>query len=188
MRFSLVKNFCPSCGGSLLSDVEAQNIANITKKIQSQDFIISLSNQLSKELVQNLIYDLGIFFKFELEKTFQRDISDITEGKPPLPQEEDPVTESELDLSPKEKRPLRPITRKGENLREIQRVSRPQDRFVEEHESEYGEDEDFEDEELDDEEEDSSDSIAQKVNRLKQVYKTSPTLKKISAISRIDED
>lgn len=186
MRFSLVKNFCPSCGGSLLSDIEAQNIANITKKIQSQDFIISLSNQLSKELVQNLIYDLGIFFKFELEKTFQRDISDLSESKVSFAQEMEVVTEPVAEITPKEKRPLRPITRGGEGLKELQRISKPQERIEEE--SEYDEDgDDFEDEDFD-EGDGSPDSIIQKVNRLKQVYKTSPTLKKISAISRIDED
>lgn len=187
MRFSLVKNFCPSCGGSLLSDVEAQNIANITKKIQSQDFIISLSNQLSKDLVQNLVYDLGIFFKFELEKTFQRDISDITEPKISSPQELEVISEPPAGASSKEKRPLRPITRKGEGLRDLQRISKPQDRISEEYEDEYEEDDDLGDDESDGDE-DSENSIAQKVNRLKQVYQTSPTLKKISAISRIDED
>ena len=189
MRFSLVKNFCPSCGGSLLSDLEAQNISNITKKIQSQDFIISLSNQLSKELVQNLIYDLGIFFKFELEKTYQRDNPDFIEVKPSLDQEPEQDTVSLAEASPKEKRPLRQITRGGEGLRDLQRMSRHQTRELEERESEYEEDdnEDFEDDESD-EVGNSSNSIAQKVQRLKQVYNTSPTLKKISAISRIDED
>jgi hypothetical protein len=66
-------------------------------------------------------------------------------------------------------------------------MSKPQDRISEDYEDESEEDDEFGDDESDGDE-DSENSIAQKVNRLKQVYQTSPTLKKISAISRIDED
>ena len=63
MRFSIAKNFCPSCGSNLLSDLDFNEINAINKKLQSQDFIITLSNQINKDLVKNLVYDLSIFCK-----------------------------------------------------------------------------------------------------------------------------
>ena len=68
MRFALVKNFCPSCGASLLSDDDASEIAGISKRLQGQEFIIALSATLSKDMIQNLVYDLSIYIKFDLSK------------------------------------------------------------------------------------------------------------------------
>lgn len=68
MRFALVKNFCPSCGASLLSDDDASEIAGISKRLQGQEFIISLAATLSKDMIQNLVYDLSIYIKFDLSK------------------------------------------------------------------------------------------------------------------------
>ena len=76
MRFALVKNFCPSCGGTLLSDLDSHEINVINKKLQAQDFMATLSEQLNKDLVQNLIYDLSIFIKFDLKKEMGLSIVD----------------------------------------------------------------------------------------------------------------
>ena len=37
MRFALVKNFCPSCGGTLLSEADSQEVNGINKRLQSQE-------------------------------------------------------------------------------------------------------------------------------------------------------
>ena len=72
MRFALVKNFCPSCGASLLSDDDASEISGISKRLQGQEFIINLSATLSKDIIQNLVYDMSIYIKFDLNKELDK--------------------------------------------------------------------------------------------------------------------
>ena len=104
MRFALVKNFCPSCGSTLLSDLDSQEINSINKRLQSQDFMISLSEQLNKDLVQNLIYDLSIFIKFDLNKEIIKAYSQ-PETLTQLESKHDEVPEE------RKRMPLRPVSR-----------------------------------------------------------------------------
>lgn len=106
MRFALVKNFCPSCGASLLSDIDAQEIAGISKRLLGQEFMISLAAQLSKELIQNLTYDLSIYIKFNLQKELDNNAAE--EAAANLISEEDIRQDSE-----KPKRIISPISRAG---------------------------------------------------------------------------
>ena len=183
MRFALVKNFCPSCGGTLLSDLDSHEIGVINKKLQAQEFMISLSDQLNKDLVQNLIYDLSIFIKFDLKKEMALSVIDEKSS------DEDRTEEESEDESPdpEEDRPKIPSKR-------IARLSAISDRQPTQHqmrslrrmsssdnepEDEYSYDEDGSD--------DSDEDVDDRVKRLKQLYKTSPTLKKFSGITRSDD-
>jgi hypothetical protein len=110
MRFALVKNFCPSCGASLLSDDDASEIAGISKRLQGQEFIISLSATLSKDMIQNLVYDLSIYIKFDLSKEIdsasieQKAEDRIAYDLENIGQPDDPS---------RVKRPTRPMARAG---------------------------------------------------------------------------
>lgn len=183
MRFSLIKNFCPSCGGSLLSDLDSQEINVINKKLQSQEFFVSLSNQLSKDLIQNLIYDLSIFIKFDLQKEMGRDsISpSMLSSLESLESDEESESEEEVDRKPRAI-PAKRIARTSGGTTEttnprIQNLRR----MMEPEGSEYDEDEE------DLSEEDEDESTDERVKRLKQLYKTSPTLKRFGGITRSDE-
>jgi Zn-finger nucleic acid-binding protein len=183
MRFSLIKNFCPSCGGSLLSDLDSQEINIINKKLQSQEFFVSLSNQLSKDLIQNLIYDLSIFIKFDLQKEMGRDSisSSALSSLESLESDEEIEPEEEEDRRPRAI-PAKRIARTSGGTTEttsprIQNLRR----MMEPEESEYDEDEE------DLSEEDEDESTDERVKRLKQLYKTSPTLKRFGGITRSDE-
>jgi hypothetical protein len=181
MRFSLVKNFCPSCGGTLLSELDSHEIGFINKKLQTQEFIVSLSEQLSKDLVQNLIYDLSIFIKFDLKKEMGMSTSISSEEKS-LSFENPSVegTEEQEEDAGGQKMPLKRIARisaiadrqQPAQARNLRRMSAADN----EPEDEYGDDEDDLDEGLD-----------ERVKRLKNLYNTSPTLKKFQGITRSDE-
>jgi len=185
MRFALVKNFCPSCGGTLLSDLDSHEIGAINKKLQAQEFMISLSEQLNKDLVQNLIYDLSIFIKFDLKKEMGLSaVSDNTKNEP----ESDDSEELEDSSAPEEDdRPKLPTKRmariaaiadrnnQATPARSLRRMSSADN----EPEDEYGDDEDSSD--------DSDEDVDDRVKRLKHLYKTSPTLRKFQGISRSDD-
>jgi hypothetical protein len=183
MRFSLIKNFCPSCGGTLLSDLDSQEINIINKKLQSQEFFVSLSNQLSKDLIQNLIYDLSIFIKFDLQKEMMRDT--ITTSSPSFLESSESEEESELEDEEDRKPraiPAKRIARaSGGTLESHNPRMQNLRRMIDSEESEYDEDEDDLSEDGEDE------STDERVKRLKQLYKTSPTLKRFGGISRSDE-
>ena len=177
MRFSIAKNFCPSCGSNLLSDATFNEINAVNKKLQSQDFIITLSNQLNKELVQNLVYDLSIFFKFELERMYKTETSYSIPGEASqtLSSEENDFSEDdesgEILDEENQKATHKPIAR-SQILSSIREEVR---REV----SEEGDEED-------DFEEGDEEEIDERVARLKKAYENSPTLKKtFKGISRI---
>lgn len=183
MRFALVKNFCPSCGGTLLSDLDSHEINVINKKLQAQDFMGTLSEQLNKDLVQNLIYDLSIFIKFDLKKEMGLSIVDSKGADELELKSEDESAESdpeESDDTPKI--PSRKIARisaiadrnpPAPPARSLRRMSS----YDDESEDEYG----------DDSSDDSDEDVDERVKRLKNLYKTSPTLKKFQGIARSDD-
>lgn len=177
MRFALVKNFCPSCGGTLLSEADSQEVNGINKRLQSQEFMISLSNQLSKDLIQNLIYDLSIFIKFDLQKEQSRTslelrTQDETNSSRPEEEEEDRV-----------KKTLRPISRTDSSGQSQSVKSRDIQAFKRALEGDEDLDEDPEDEE-NESETDPSEDDDERVKRLKKLYASSPTLKRFGGISR----
>jgi hypothetical protein len=183
MRFALVKNFCPSCGGTLLSDLDSHEINVINKKLQAQDFMATLSEQLNKDLVQNLIYDLSIFIKFDLKKEMGLSIVDARTEDHIVRDSEDDLEESqaeESDDTPKipSKRIARIAAIADRNqpaapARSLSRISS----YDNESEDEYG----------DDSSDDSDEGVDERVKRLKNLYKTSPTLKKFQGIARTDD-
>lgn len=177
MRFALVKNFCPSCGGTLLSEADSQEVNGINKRLQSQEFMISLSNQLSKDLIQNLIYDLSIFIKFDLQKEQSRTslelrTQDEINSSRPEEEEEDRV-----------KKTLRPISRADSSGQAQSVRSRDIQAFKRAIEGDEDLDEDSEDEE-NESETDPSEDDDERVKRLKKLYASSPTLKRFGRISR----
>jgi hypothetical protein len=183
MRFSIAKNFCPSCGSNLLSDAVFGEINAINKKLQSQEFMINLSGQLNKDLVQNLIYDLSIFFKFELEKVYRAEVgytSTSTEGfeEPSSRDESDRDDEQSGGETEQEKPRLvhKPVSR-AQSLSEIR--SEVKREVLSEIQSE--------DEDEDDDMDSSDEDVDDRVKRLKKLYDTSPTLKKVfKGVSRIE--
>lgn len=179
MRFALVKNFCPSCGSSLLSDLDSQEINVINKKLQAQDFMISLSNQLSKELIQNLVYDLSIFFKFDLQKEYYKDrsvSSDIEMAKKEVTEEVDEG--DNVDELSTAKRVFKPISRNSDGqTKPIQQFRRALD----------DEESSSEDDDSDLFSEDDDEDVDERVKRLKKAYQNSPTLKKFRGVMRSDE-
>lgn len=183
MRFALVKNFCPSCGGTLLSDLDSHEINVINKKLQAQDFMATLSEQLNKDLVQNLIYDLSIFIKFDLKKEMGLSIVDSRAGDELSVNSEYESDESEPEESDDTpKIPLKRIARiaaiadrnpPAAPARSLSRTSSYDDE----------QEDDYEDDSSDDSDED----VDERVKRLKNLYKTSPTLKKFQGIARSDD-
>jgi hypothetical protein len=180
MRFALVKNFCPSCGGTLLSEADSQEVNGINKRLQSQEFMISLSNQLNKDLIQNLIYDLSIFIKFDLQKEQSRNSLEL-------------MTQDEINSSRSEeeeeegrvKKNLRPISRTDSSGQSRSVKSRDIQSFKRALEGDEDLDEDSEDEDEEGESEiDPSEDDDERVKRLKKLYASSPTLKRFSGISR----
>lgn len=183
MRFALVKNFCPSCGGTLLSDLDSHEINVINKKLQAQDFMATLSEQLNKDLVQNLIYDLSIFIKFDLKKEMSLSIVDSRTGDELSGNSDEDLEESEQEES--DDTPKIPSKR-------IARISAIADRNQPtvparslKRMSSY--DNESEDEYSDDSSDDSDEDVDERVKRLKNLYKTSPTLKKFQGIARSDD-
>jgi len=177
MRFSIAKNFCPSCGSNLLSDATFNEINAVNKKLQSQDFIVTLSNQLNKELVQNLVYDLSIFFKFELERMYKTETSYSSPGEvsQSSSSEENDFSEDdevgEIIDEESQKAIHKPIARS-------QILSSIREEVRREVSEEPDEDDDFE--------EGDEEEIDERVARLKKAYENSPTLKKtFKGISRI---
>lgn len=177
MRFALVKNFCPSCGGTLLSEADSQEVNGINKRLQSQEFIISLSNQLSKDLIQNLIYDLSIFIKFDLQKEQSRASLDLRA------QDEINSSRSEEEEEDRVKKTLRPISRTDSSGQSQSVKSRDIQAFKRAIEGDEDLDEDSEDEE-DGSETDPLENDDERVKRLKKLYASSPTLKRFGGISR----
>ena len=183
MRFALVKNFCPSCGGTLLSDLDSHEINVINKKLQAQDFMATLSEQLNKDLVQNLIYDLSIFIKFDLKKEMGLSIVDSRAGDELSVNSEYESDESEPEESDDTpKIPLKRIARiaaiadRNHPAAPARSLSRT---------SSY--DDEQEDDYEDDSSDDSDEDVDERVKRLKNLYKTSPTLKKFQGIARSDD-
>ena len=179
MRFALVKNFCPSCGGTLLSEADSQEVNGINKRLQSQEFMISLSNQLNKDLIQNLIYDLSIFIKFDLQKEQSRVSLDLRA------QDEINSSRSEEEEEDRVKKTLRPISRTDSSGQSQSVKSRDIQSFKRALEGDEDLDEDSEDEDEENESEiDPSEDDDDRVKRLKKLYASSPTLKRFSGISR----
>jgi len=173
MRFALVKNFCPSCGGTLLSDLDSQEVNIINRKLQSQEFMISLSNQLNKDLIQNLIYDLSIFIKFDLQKEQSRASAEFSSQEEILSSSEDEEDED------RPKKNFRPISR-AESFGQSRSV---QSRDIQAFRKAIGGDDSEDMDDMDDEPSDDEDDD-DRVKRLKRVYASSPTLKKFGGISR----
>lgn len=177
MRFALVKNFCPSCGGTLLSEADSQEVNGINKRLQSQEFMISLSNQLSKDLIQNVIYDLSIFIKFDLQKEQSGASLDLRA------QDEINSSRSEEEEEDRVKKTLRPISRTDSSGQSQSVKSRDIQAFKRAIEGDEDLDEDSEDEE-NGSETDPLENDDEKVKRLKKLYASSPTLKRFGGISR----
>lgn len=189
MRFTLVKNFCPSCGGTLLSELDSHEIGVINKRLQSQEFMIALSDQLNKDLVQNLIYDLSIFIKFDLKKEMGLSAVSAKVAEEAHITPESDTSNEQVGSEPEEdddrtRIPSKRIARisaiadrqqPGVSARSLRRMS-----YDNEPEDEYSEDED-------DSSEDSDEGLDDRVKRLKQIYNTSPTLKKFQGITRSDD-
>jgi hypothetical protein len=179
MRFALVKNFCPSCGGTLLSEADSQEVNGINKRLQSQEFMISLSNQLSKDLIQNLIYDLSIFIKFDLQKDQSRNSFELRA------QDEINSSRSEEEEEGRVKKNLRPISRADSSGQSQSVKSRDIQAFKRPLEGDEDLDEDSDDEDKENESENhSSEDDDERVKRLKKLYASSPTLKRFGGISR----
>lgn len=53
MRYSLVKNCCPSCGHALLGDVHMGRLALLTEKINNQKF--------AQDLEADIVFDIALF-------------------------------------------------------------------------------------------------------------------------------
>jgi hypothetical protein len=53
MRYSLVKNCCPSCGHALLGDVHMGRLKLLTEKINNQKF--------AQELCTDTVFDIALF-------------------------------------------------------------------------------------------------------------------------------
>lgn len=180
MRFALVKNFCPSCGGTLLSEADSQEVNGINKRLQSQEFMISLSNQLNKDLIQNLIYDLSIFIKFDLQKEQSRNSLELMA--------QDEINSSRSEEEEEEgrvKKNLRPISRTDSSGQSRSVKSRDIQAFKRALEGDEDLDEDSDDEDEEGESEiDPSEDDDDRVKRLKKLYASSPTLKRFSGISR----
>jgi len=174
MRFALVKNFCPSCGGTLLSESDSHEVNLINKRLQSQEFMISLSNQLSKDLIQNLIYDLSIFIKFDLQKEQSTAALEM--------RVDDEISSSETEEDPdRTKKVFRPISRVESSSQSHSSKNKAIQAFRRALEGE----DDSDEEDFSDEDDSSDDEDAdERVKRLKKVYASSPTLKKFGGISR----
>ena len=183
MRFALVKNFCPSCGGNIISESDYSELSNISKKLRSQEFISELSQSIGPEKLIMFTYDLSVFIKFDLNK-------DI-----PSVQKESEVSEdSEVDfekapeVTRKIKPVIRPISRKLDAEDEDSGFSQKKENsFV--RRSMDSSDEDSSD--LDDAseykqyfQESSDDSTDERVRKLKNLYKNSPLLKKQVGVTR----
>lgn len=183
MRFALVKNFCPSCGGTLLSDLDSHEINVINKKLQAQEFMATLSEQLNKDLIQNLIYDLSIFIKFDLKKEMGLSIVESKTNDDQITSSSEDSDESESEeIEDTPKIPSKRIARisaiadrnqPAQPARSLRRMSS----YDNEESEEYGEDSS----------DDSDEDVDERVKRLKNLYKTSPTLKKFQGIARSDD-
>jgi hypothetical protein len=174
MRFALVKNFCPSCGGTLLSESDSHEVNSINKRLQSQEFMISLSNQLSKDLIQNLIYDLSIFIKFDLQKEQSKASLEIRA-------DDESISHEAEEDSERPKKLFRPISRA-----EASGQSQPiQNKAIQAFRKAIEGEDDSDEEDFSDEDDSADDEDAdERVKRLKKVYASSPTLKRFGGISR----
>lgn len=79
MKFALMKNQCPSCGGRLFSEKESNSISQIQNLLHSQHF--------SSKLNEQLVYDLSLFFHNELHNGIGKKIlmdlkSEVTTSLP----------------------------------------------------------------------------------------------------------
>lgn len=81
MKFALMKNQCPSCGGKLFTDKETASISHIQNLLHNQHF--------GSKLTEQLIYDLALFFHNELYHGFGKKIlSELrSEASPSEPEE-----------------------------------------------------------------------------------------------------
>lgn len=86
MRHAIRKNFCPACGYALFGDFQMGKISLIKEKILSQEF--------SKDLSSDLIFDISLFIvsEFTSSPASQEQRADSSEVH-----EEEVVTETEVD-------------------------------------------------------------------------------------------
>jgi hypothetical protein len=59
MKFALLKNSCPSCGGHLFSEKEQHTITHLRKKIGAQPFAVGFES--------TMINDIALYFMNELK-------------------------------------------------------------------------------------------------------------------------
>jgi len=68
LRFSLMRNTCPSCGGALLSDTDMQEIESIKNELLLKAFSEGFSN--------DVLHDLTLFIFNEYVKPLQQEVLD----------------------------------------------------------------------------------------------------------------
>lgn len=164
MRFALVKNFCPSCGSTLLSDETSNQITSISRRLQTQEFIISLLDKLGKDGLQSLVYDISLWVKFELDS--EQKITQNTSEE--IPAQQKPQSKPRV---------FKPISRASDSVQKKNEED-------EEISSDENEDMDYDG---DDDMPLVDDDVNEKVKRLKNLYKNNPILGKFKGISRADE-
>jgi len=192
MRFSLTKNFCPSCGSNLFSEDDSLELNAISHKIRKQDFMISLSDEIGADKVQLLCHDLSIFIKFNWKE--EGIISD-SEQEQDGDKQDTPLRGSSED-GRKTNNISRKISRIGSSNSGNDRLSQIRRQSSLKTDSKLDSDEydsdDSEEEEPDEEtarffsSETKNDSSAERVNRLKSIYKDSPTLKQSNGFRRVE--
>jgi len=69
MRHSLIKNFCPACGGALLGELHSRRLALFKQKLSNQPF--------SEKLMGDDIFDIALFMLVEF---FPPDTGDKADG------------------------------------------------------------------------------------------------------------
>jgi hypothetical protein len=149
MKFALMKNLCPSCGGKLFTEKETSSINHIQNLLMSQHFASKLTEQLT--------YDLSLFFHNELHNGYGKKVLESLKKTSP---------EQALDLS------LEADSQREDNdLRKIREEVRSS--VLSEYEEES---EEYDDEQNYSEPEESD--IDPRVARLKMLAKTSPVIKK----------
>lgn len=160
MRYCLIKNFCPSCGNSLLTEENSEKLKEMSARLRSQEFVTKLGSVVEESAFQLFIHDLSIFICFEMN------------GEPLLPAEVDKVSRDSDDQSSSFKRVPKRISRHedGKSVGILsKRISRIDDESDDEDNPNVFDDDDSDD----------------KVRRLKEVYRNSTILNKIKSSSNI---
>ena len=160
MRYCLIKNFCPSCGNSLLSEENSEKLKQTTSKLKSKEFINSLYSTHDEAFMQLFLHDLSIFICFEMN------------GEELVPAGVDKVSRDSEDVDFKMPKKVSRTFSNSEGS--SNRVTKPKAISRVRSESEEDDDEDID---VGDDEDDHDQD--ERVRRLKEVYKKSVVLNKL---------